>query len=192
MPINTIKCPHCGARVNHTVKLSKELKPVCNDVLKCPRCKEEFHVQQEDIAPRTLSDTRELAEFTEKMEKTDSDFERFVADVGKEDTVEEALNKADEVFAAARGALDEISLENTANTIDAEELLTTFSVPDVKQFAMNKANDYAQQKLNDVTQRAQERFDLSDETAEAARNLVEEGFDDVYQKFAKRSRRKMM
>ena len=192
MPINTIKCPHCGARVNHTVKLSRELEPVCNDVLKCPRCKEEFHVQREDIAPRTLSDTKELAEFTEKMEKTDSDFERFVADVGKEDTVEEALSKADEVFAAARGALDEISLENTANTIDAEELLTTFSVPDVKQFAMNKANNYAQQKLDDVTQRAQERFDLSDETAEAARNLLEEGFDDVYQKIANRSRRKMM
>ncbi len=171
MPINTIKCPHCGARVNHTIRAGSSFLQGASVSIGCPRCKQQFEVSKSDLSVRTKEELEELEDFEKLMNGVDDSFAKAVVDEGG-DSVEIALDRATKVFAEARGALDEISIEDTGKAIDADELLTTFSVPDVKQFAMGKA----QQAVSNV----QEKYDLSDETTEVVSNIVDNAVDSAY------------
>jgi hypothetical protein len=97
----------------------------------CPRCKQPFALYSNDLSERTLDDMKELQDFNKRMGENEDDFPELLA--GKEgDSVEDALERADETFKTARKALDEIALESTAESIDAEQLLQRYFVPDVK------------------------------------------------------------
>ena len=169
MPINTVYCPHCRARVNHIVSLSPKREMRYANKLTCPRCKKEFEIQQGFISERTVEAAQELKEFTESMDSMSSEFEKFVANVGEKDTVEEALDKADAVFRDARNALDEIALDVVDETINADKLLEMYSVPDVKQFTLGKAQR--------AVDRAQERYGIPDELSDAAMTAAEAVYD---------------
>lgn len=171
MPINTMKCPHCGARVNHTVRAGTSFAQGSTVSIACPRCKQSFDVSKGDLSPRTQEELDELVKFEELMNGVDDSFAKAVVDE-EGDSVEIALDRATRVFAEARGALDEISIEDTGKAIDADELLTTFSVPDVKQFAMGKAQQ--------AVASAQEKYDLSDKTTEVVGNFVDSVVDSAY------------
>ena len=169
MPINTVFCPHCKARVNHIVSVSPRREMQFAESLVCPRCKKGFEVNKRSISSRTIEATKELKEFTENMDRMSSEYERFVADVGKKDTVEEALGKADAVFNEARNALDEISLDAIEESIDADKLLELYSVPDVKQFTLGKTRK--------AVDRVQERYNVPTEVSDAAMTAAEAVFD---------------
>ena len=130
MPINTMKCPQCGARVNHVMRVDgtsgKSTGVGVTDIM-CPRCKKPFSVQEGQLSQRTLDDMRELRQFNELMSDSDEDFKELL-ETGDCDSVEVALERADEVFDAARRALDDITLEQTANVIDADQLLQQYAV----------------------------------------------------------------
>ena len=177
MPINTVKCPHCGARVNHIVKADDAVKGDFSQTLDCPRCKKQFVVNSTSLSMRTIEGVKELAAFSERMSQSETEFEKAFGD-DKGDSVEEALNKADAVFKTAKRALDEISLDQAAETIDAEELLQQYSVPDVKQFAMGKAQQAAR--------KAQDRYGFSDAVVDRAVELADQGYDKAAQKLSEK------
>lgn len=131
MPINTILCPYCKARVNYSVSslnqvISQDLE---DERIVCPRCKLEFGITKDAISSRVLSDLQDLDSFERMMSSTSEKFEEVFKD--DSDTVEHSLEKADQVFQAAKDALDEISLEKTDQVIDADELLKQYAIPDV-------------------------------------------------------------
>lgn len=168
MPINTAKCPHCGARVNHIVKSNASLSGNEQYEVDCPRCKQPFTVAGSELSERTREDVRELNAFEQLMNESESNFVKALAD-DEGDSVEKALERADEVFNGARRALDDISLDAASEVIDADQLLETYSIPDVKSFAMNRADRFAR--------KAQDRFDLSDEVTSAISGLAEAAYD---------------
>ncbi len=175
MPINTVKCPFCGARVNHTVKVAEAMDADFMKAIGCPRCKKQFSVNTTSLSSRTLEGVNELAAFDKQMSVSESEFEKAFGD-DKGDSVERALDKADEVFGAAKRALDEISLEKAAQTIDADELLQQYSVPDVKQFAMGKTQQ--------AVRKVQQRYGISDALADEAARMAELGYDAAARKAA--------
>ena len=171
MPINTMKCPSCGARVNHVLRagdFSSESKGQQATQILCPRCKKTFSVSEEEVSQRAKDDMRELQDFNQLMGDSEEDFKGLIEKDGI-DSVEKALERADEVFAAARGALDDISLEQTSDSIDADQLLRQYAVPEVKDFALNQAERLAQ--------RMQDRYGLSDRARDGAQTLAGQAID---------------
>lgn len=186
MPINTVACPHCGARVNHIVPAGTVLNGDESFSVACPRCKQDFLVWGSDVSERTREDIRELVEFERFINETDNEFDKAVAD-DSGNSVEAALEKADEVFGAAKRALDDISLDAASKVIDADQLLETYSIPDVKNMAMDRAKDAVMSRANQATQRAQERFNLSDETTRALNGMAERTYDRASDKAAEKA-----
>lgn len=152
MPINTYICPNCGARVNHTVRQLAEPQIKYDgetgerieidspgQLVICPRCKTEHGVVRADISERTVADIGALDAFDSVM--SDDENVRAILEDDGGDAVEAALNKADAVFGNAKRALDDIQLESVSNTIDADELLNKYQIPDVKNFAFTKARE---------------------------------------------------
>ena len=138
MPIMTVRCPNCGARVNRTLRASevpdaKSSAPVAE--LACPRCKGPFSVEASALTERVREDARELRDFEHKMGSSEDDYRELLRGT-KEDAVEAALQLADQAFVRARKSLDEIKLERPAHAIDAEQLLEQYWVPDVERMSL--------------------------------------------------------
>ena len=191
MPITTLKCPHCAARVNYVLHVEDLAEEDGGDALKtiaCPRCKELFPLRMDEIDSRAREDMRELREFSQRMGADEGGFQELLDSGG--DTVEEALGKADETFGMARRALDDITLDQPSETIDAEQLLRNYFVPDVKDLAKGKTQRAAQiaterykvpepvaQKVADKVVAKTEH--TIDHAADAASDKASQVFDDA-------------
>ena len=138
MPINTVRCPSCGARVNHVLRTKDipEREPDAKVAeVSCPRCKGAFPVTMASLSERVREDVRDLRDFDRRMGSSEDDFKELFSS-SAEDTVESALKLADEAFARARRSLDEIELESAVHAIDAERLLAQYWVPDVERMSL--------------------------------------------------------
>lgn len=175
MPINTVRCPKCGARVNHTVKPDAVLNGNESFELKCPRCKSDFSILGSNVSDRTRENVKELHDFENLMGSMDAEFEKAFMDESG-DSVETALAAAEKVFGAAKRALDEISLDTASDTIDADQLLETYSIPDVKSMAMKRAEDAAH--------KVQQRYDLSDEAVQDITRMADRAYDRASEKLS--------
>ena len=104
MPLNSIKCNSCGAHINYAVDIDAPVQEVS-----CRRCGAHLKVAKEDLDP-VIRETVELLIAQRKLEQQEqADYEK---DQDKdEDTVADAIDRAQGAFSEARDRLDGLADE---------------------------------------------------------------------------------